>query len=393
MRELKRSIYFISFPMSFIGFILPIYASSLGANVMEIGYMYSIFSIVSIIIRPIVGNLIDKKGRRIGIVIGIMFYTIVNGIFLFGTSFSYLLIARTIQSIASSFLWISVDTFISDISDKSNRGKNFGTMDESITKGQMIGSFIGFTILFNNYSDYPFQLIFTIFLITSLISLYYGIKSVPETVHYKREYEEGKIKDKKALGKFLVIIGIISFISSLTAPIYLLYLKDNITNNLSSIVFLFIPASIASMFLPSIFGSISDKYGREKTILIGLFLISILSMFIPLNNTFYSFMTIYTIISIVSMFYSPAFSSIIMDFIGEEKRGKSYGKYSLATGIGSSMGPIVGSYIYNNIGNNIVFYVKGSLFLGITVFLFYIYIKKMKEVKLENVQSINLRGE
>lgn len=182
MRELKRSIYFISFPMSFIGFILPIYASSLWANVMEIGYMYSIFSIVSIIIRPMVGNLIDKRGRRIGIVIGIIFYTIVNGLFLFGTSFRSLLIARTIQSIAGSFLWISVDTFISDISDKSNRGKNFGTMDESITKGQMIGSFIGFTILFNNYSDYPFQLIFSIFLITSLISLYHGIKSVPETI-------------------------------------------------------------------------------------------------------------------------------------------------------------------------------------------------------------------
>ena len=393
MKELKRTIYFISFPMSFIGFILPIYASSLGANVMEIGYMYSIFSIVSIIIRPIVGNLIDKKGRRIGIVIGIIFYTIVNGMFLFGTRFRYLLIARTIQGIAGSFLWISVDTFISDISDKSNRGKNFGTMDESITKGQMIGSFIGFTILFNNYSDYPFQLIFTIFLITSLISLYYGIKSVPETINFKKEYEKGKIKEKGHLTKFLIIIGIISFISSLTAPIYLIYLKDNITNNLSSIAFLFIPASIASMFLPSIFGSISDKYGREKTILIGLFLISILSMFIPLNNSYYSFMTLYTIISIVSMFYSPAFSSIIMDFIGEEKRGKSYGKYSLATGIGSSIGPIIGSYIYNNIGSHIVFYVKGSLFLGMTVFLFYIYTKKSNKGELGKVSSINLRGE
>ncbi|NLC04306.1 MAG: MFS transporter [Tissierellia bacterium] len=234
MRELKRSIYFISFPMSFIGFILPIYASSLGANIMEIGYMYSIFAFISIIIRPIVGNLIDKKGRKIGIVIGIMFYTIVNVIFLFGTSIGHLLIARIIQSIAASFLWISVDTFISDISNKSNRGKNFGTMDESITKGQMVGSFIGFTILFNNYSDNPFQLIFTIFLITGLIGLYYGIKSVPETIHFEREYEEGNIKDKKTLGRFLIIIGVISFISSLTAPIYLIYLKDNITNNLSS---------------------------------------------------------------------------------------------------------------------------------------------------------------
>lgn len=64
MKELKRSIYFISFPLSFIGFIFPIYASNLGVSTMELGYLYSMFSMVSIIIRPIVGSLIDKRGRK-----------------------------------------------------------------------------------------------------------------------------------------------------------------------------------------------------------------------------------------------------------------------------------------------------------------------------------------
>lgn len=385
MKELRRLTYFISFPMYFIGFIFPIYASSLGANVMEIGYLFSIFSIAGVVIRPLVGNLIDKRGRRIGIIIGMIFYVIVNIIFILGNSFKYLLIARTLQSIAGSFLWISVDTLISDISNKSNRGKNFGSLNESITKGQMMGSFIGFTILFNNYSEYPFQLIFTIFLITSLTGLHYGMKAVPETIHLKKEFEEGKIKDKKQLGRFLVIIGIITFIGSLTAPIYLLYLQDNITKDLSSIAFLFIPASILSMYLPSKFGAVSDKYGREKIILIGLFLIAILQIFIPFNKTFYSFMILYTIISLVSMFYSSAFSSIIMDFVGEEKRGKSYGQYSLATGIGGSIGPIVGSYIYKNLGNHIVFYIKGSLLMGIAIFLGIIYIKQENNKGIERI--------
>ena len=385
MKELRRSIYFISFPISFIGFIFPIYASSLGANVMEIGYLFSIFSIASVIMRPLVGDLIDKRGRRIGIIIGMILYLIVNGIFIVGDSFKYLLIARSLQSIAGSFLWISVDTMISDISNKGNRGKNFGSLNESITKGEMMGSFIAFTILFNNYSDYPFQLIFTIFLITSLIGLYYGIKTVPETIHLKKEFEEGKIKDKKQLGRFLVIIGLITFISSLTAPIYLLYLQDNITKDLNLIAFLFIPASILSMYLPSKFGTISDKYGREKIILVGLALIAILQIFIPFNKTFYSFMILYTIISLVSMFYSPAFSSIIMDFVGEEKRGKSYGQYSLATGIGGSIGPIVGSYIYKNMGNHIVFYIKGSLLIGITVFLGIVYINQQNKKRIEGI--------
>ncbi|MCQ4922942.1 MFS transporter [Tissierella carlieri] len=378
MKELRRAIYFISFPLSFIGFIFPIYASSIGANIIQIGYLYSIFSIISIIIRPIVGNLIDKRGRRTGILIGTVLYTIVNVFFIMAKDFKYLLIGRIIQSLGGSFLWISVDTFISDISDRTNRGKNFGLLNQSIAKGEWIGSFVGFTILFNNLTDNPFKLIFTIFLVTNFISVYYTIKNVPETISLKREYEAGNIKDKKQLKYFLGIIGAISFITSLTAPIYLIYLQENITKDIGLISFLFIPASILALFLPNIFGSFSDKYGREKIVIAGMFINAILQIFIPFNKEYYSFMILYTLISIVVMFYSPAFSSLIIDFVGENKRGRSYGLYSFASGIGGAIGYMAGSYIYENIGNDILFYTKGILLVVMTLFICYLYIKNIR---------------
>ncbi|MDR7857768.1 MFS transporter [Tissierella sp.] len=377
MKELRKTIYFISFPLSFIGFIFPIYASSLGANVMQIGYLYSMFSIISIAIRPIVGNLIDKRGRRTGILIGVILYSIVNVFFLLAQDFKYLLIGRIIQSLGASFLWISVDTFIADISDKSNRATNFGELDQTMAKGGWIGSIIGFTILFNNLSDDPFQLIFTIFILTSLVSVYYTIRNVPETIDLKKEYEEGNIKDKKGLKYFLIIVCGISLISNLTAPIYLLYLQDNITTELNLITFLFIPASILALFLPKIFGKFSDRYGREKIVMAGMFVNAVLQIFIPFNKGYYSFMILYTLISLVGMFYGPAFSSLIIDFVGEDKRGRSYGLYSFASGIGAAIGVVVGSYIYENIGNDIVFYMKGVLLLVMTLLVCYIYIKKI----------------
>jgi MFS family permease len=378
MKELRRVIYFISFPLSFIGFIFPIYASSIGANIIQIAYLYSIFSIISIIIRPMVGNLIDKRGRRIGILIGTILYTIVNIFFILAKDFKYLLIGRIIQSLGASFLWISVDTFISDISDETNRGKNFGLLNQFMAKGEWVGSIIGFTILYNNFTDNPFKLIFTIFLITSSISVYYTIKKVPETINLKKEYKAGNIKDKKQLKYFLGIMGILSFITSLTAPIYLIYLQENITKDIGLISFLFIPASILALFLPNIFGSFSDKYGREKIVIAGMFINAILQIFIPFNKEYYSFMILYTLISIVVMFYSPAFSSLIIDFVGENKRGRSYGLYSFASGIGGAIGYMAGSYIYENIGNDILFYTKGILLVVMTLFICYLYIKNIR---------------
>ena len=335
------------------------------------------FSIISIAIRPIVGNLIDRRGRKTGILIGVILYSIVNVFFVLAQDFKYLLIGRIIQSLGASFLWISVDTFIADISDKRNRATNFGELDQTMAKGEWIGSIIGFTILFNNLTDNPFKSIFSFFILTSLISVYYTIRNVPETIDLKKEYEEGNIKDKKGLKYFLGIIGVISLITNLTAPIYLLYLQENITKELSLITFMFIPASILALFLPKIFGKFSDRYGREKIVIIGMLINAILQIFIPFNKGYYSFMVLYTIISVVGMFYGAAFSSLIIDFVGEDKRGKSYGLYSFASGIGAAIGYIVGTYIYENVGNNIVFYTKGILLIAITLLVFYIYIRNM----------------
>ena len=323
MKELKRTIYFISFPLSFMAFIFPVYASSLGASPIQIGYLFSVFSIIGILMRPMVGNLIDRRGRKKGILIGTILYAMVNIFYILAKDYKYLLIGRIIQALGSSYLWISVNTFISDISDTSNRGKNFGSLDETMAKGEWIGSIIGFSILFNKITDNPFKLVFMIFLTTSLISVFHTLKALPETISLKKECEEGNIRNKKQLKYFLGIIGIISLISSLTTPIYLLYLKDNITKDLGLIVLLFIPSSILALFLPKKFGSFSDKYGRVKIVIIGILINALLQIFIPLNKAYYNFMILYTLISLVAMFYGPAFSSLIIDFVGEDKRGRS----------------------------------------------------------------------
>ncbi len=379
MEKLKRSIHYISFPLFFVGFIFPIYASNLGANIMEIGYLFSIFSIVGIVIRPMVGSIIDKRGRKTGVIVGIIFYSLMNIIFTLAVGIKYLFIARVLQSIAGSFLWISVDTIISDISDNKNIGKNFGILDGTIAKGSMIGSAIGFMLLYNNNSANPFMLIYLMYFLTSMASLFYCIKEVPETINYKISDNKEESINIKDIRMFLVIMGFISFITSLTAPIYLIYLQDKITNDLGLISQLFIPAGILSMFLPRKFGAMSDKYGREKIIVIGMFINAMLQVLIPLTNSFFSFMILYTLISIVLMFYGPALSSLIIDYVGKNKRGKSFGLYSFATGIGATMGPLAGAYIYGNIGKDMVFYIKGILLVAMAIIVCYLYIMILRK--------------
>lgn len=371
LKALRKSIFYISFPFSFIGFMLPLYAASIGASAVEIGFLYSIFSLFTILIRPAVGRLIDNKGRKVGVVVGIGLYCFSNLLFLLSQNYVYLLFARGFQSLGASFLWISVSTIVSDISFNQNRSENFGIINQTLNKGRFIGVLIGFYILFNNFFENPFKIIFLIYLLTSLFSLYNSIMTVEDTIGYKEDYEERSIKDMKKLTYFLLAVGILSFLFSLTSSIYLIYVKENITNKLYLISYLFLPEAILSLFLPKIFGRIADRMNREKIMLIGILTIGIFYLLIPLTKDYYTFMIIHTLIVIVSMFYGPAQSALIIDFVGENQRGQSYGMYNFAIGIGGIFGPIIGAYIYQYLGNSIIFYTQGiSLIIFILAFLF-----------------------
>lgn len=392
LQGLGKSIFYISFPLSFIGFILPIYATNLGASPFEVGVLYSVFALFSILARPFVGSWIDKVGRKKGFIVGLIFYLVVALLFSIGDSYKYILAARVMQSIAASFMWISIYTMISDVSNQKNNSKNIGHIDQIANKGEMIGATIGFMILFNNWFNDSLKMIFSIFIISSIIGLYYGITKTEETLEYKNDNENEeeqnlystknnnieKIKlDKKhhtkevnnSFIKFLIIMGVLAFVGSMISPVFLLYLRDNITNNLSQISFLFIPSAVLAMFLPKKFGAFADKYGRRKVLIIGMLFQAISMIMIPFVKTYYGFMILYTCFSAFSFLRFPAQTALVTEITGNKKRGKSYGLYCFATGIGGVIGPLVGSSVYQYINEGLIFYIEGVTLLIVSILI------------------------
>lgn len=369
LKALKKSIFYISFPFSIIGLIFPIYAYSTGASVMEIGWVYSIFSLCTILMRPLVGKLIDKRGRKPGILIGLLFYLMVNVLFILGKDLKYLMLAKIFQSIAGSFFWISVDTMIYDVSSKKNRSESFGSINEVINRGSFFGSFIGFNLLYMNTPYDSIKVMFLIYLLGSIISIYYGITRIEETLEFKKDIQTEKSIQKEPLNRtgnfkiFLLISGLFALISSMTAHIYLIYIIENILNE--NLIYLFLPGAILSIFLPGRIGKISDKYSREKIMILGIIFTGLFTLFIPIAKSFYHIMLIEILLVIAGMFYGPAKSGIIIDFVGNDHRGTNYGIYKLVIGIGAIIGPLIGAYIYEHIGNTMVFYIEGILLIGI----------------------------
>ena len=84
------------------------------------------------------------------------------------------------------------------------------------------------------------------------------------------------------------------------------------------------------------------------------------------------------------MFYGPAQSALVIDVVGDNQRGKSYGKYKFALGIGGILGPMIGTYIYEYIGNRTVFNIKGIMLIGISILVFKLIDVKAEFTKVKN---------
>ncbi|WP_427340678.1 MFS transporter [Caloranaerobacter sp. DY30410] len=378
LKALKKPLYFISFPSAFLSFILPIYALELGSTPIEIGILYSIFSLLAILMRPIVGKWIDKKGRKNGLLIAFGFFIITSLIFLISKNYKYLFAARILQSIANSFLIISLDAMVSDVSNLENKGKNFGIISQYQNRGAFVGSTIGFIIFFNGAFDNPFAYIFGIYLLAATYALFLGIRDIKETLKVQNITVNKEENIEKEFYKYILIMGILAGIESIITPVFMLYLKENITSNLMLISFIFIPGAILSITLPSKLGKLADNFGRKKLMIVGLLLQSLFIAIIPITKGYYTFMILDIFITISQLLISPAIKALVSEITGGIFNGKAYGIYHLSVGIGGIIGPLLGGYIYQNINKNFPFYLQGIALIIISIIIVFSVKEKNK---------------
>lgn len=382
---LNLPILLVSLPFGILSFLLPIYGKRVDAGAFEIGWLFSIFSITILVVRPIVGKAIDRYGRRKFFIASLFFYSASLVFFAFASTMTLLYIARFFQGIGSSLMWISAYAIAADMVGEENRGQVYGRIDESNAKGALFGAFFGFYFL----AEFPFeQGWFYLFLIYAFIAAFAGyiaIKDVPESLSIVKDNNKqetnieslsSKSKKKEKISPFIYRIMIIVFIASLSAsmlsPLLLIFLQDKFTTDIGLLAMAFIPAAVIHSFLPSKTGKFSDRFGRVYLIAIGFLISGLISFFMP-NIPSLQLLAILWVIEAVGMVMAmPALNALVADVTGSSIRGTGFGMYTFAASLGAVFGPLLGGWLYDNINHAVPFYLNGIILIvtsGLTLVL------------------------
>ena len=360
IKDVKQNIYLpymlISLPFIFMSFILPIYSKDIGMDSVQTAGLYSVFSLVVLLFRPLLGKACDKVGRKKLLISSILLYSFSFYFYSISITSTMLYISRIIQAFASPMLSISIYCFIVDYSS-DKIGERMGLLETTSTRGGIIGIILAVIIL-NNVNSFMdgWRLFLYICCGVNIVAILYIMFKVKETKEHSNIFKKEKTKFSKVLVKLLAADFILCCFSSMLFPLFILYLQDKFSANLNEIGFAYMLPLIVSSIFPRYIGRIGDKYGRVKSMIIALIIGAItFAVFPSINNVLVSAL-VYCLINLANTLYNTASNSIFSLETHIENRGTLVGTYSTISGLGAVIGPIVGGLLYKTVSISAPFY-------------------------------------
>lgn len=388
LSALRRSLMFVSLSFGILNFVLPIYGKEIGASAVQIGLLFSSFSLMLVVLRPLIGAGIDRYGRRWFFIIGLLLYGVSMVVFAFSSGITALLIARIAQGSASAVMWLAVNAIVADTAATEQRSSAFGSVSQTTNQGAIIGTFIGFTILFSQDLTRGWNLLFLFYAAACGLAAFLAWRSVPETHPTVIEKEQTSImaglnailRSRSLLA--LMISGLVTGASSaMIAPIWMIYLQEKLHAGPEVVAWASLPGALVWAILPTRLGKLADRVGRKPLIILAMFVAAIVSFLMPQLSSLVPLALLWMIEAVCFSASDPSTQAMVTDLTVPEQRGRIFGIFAFAGGLGAVIGPLGGGWLYDTFSQAAPFYVNSLAMAASAALLWVMIAERPKQAK------------
>ncbi|ESU29759.1 Major facilitator superfamily (MFS) permease [Flavobacterium limnosediminis JC2902] len=172
------------------------------------GWLTFAYAMTQFLFAPLIGNLSDKFGRRPIILSSLFFFAMDYLLLAFAPTIAWLFVGRILAGLTGASI-TTATAYIADVSDESNRAKNFGMIGAAFGLGFIIGPVIGGVL-----GQYGSRIPFYAAALLCLVNFLYGYFILPESLskENRRAFSWKKANPISALlnlKKYPSLIGLI----------------------------------------------------------------------------------------------------------------------------------------------------------------------------------------
>jgi MFS family permease len=348
--------------------MLSLYLIDLGADVAQVGLVFTLASLVPTALQILGGWFSDTIGRLRIIAIGSSISVLGWLIFIIAPSWEWVLVGLCVDYVSNSVVGPSFSAYIAEQSSEEERGRVFGVTKSIFMIVTVIGPALGGFLAYRWGFRSMMLVAFILFAAATSVRVWMGLA---ERFAPKRSAERPTMTRLKtqmgAMFALLLAGGILTWIwvtdaigdtaFNLIGQLYPIYLSEIGGLNVQQIGWLNAAWGAATIVASALAGWLVDKRS-ERPVILGGFLLEALGLVMLLQaETLLAFLMAMVTFGLGVGCLIPAYDSLISKVVPEERRGLAYGLFGTSLGLLSLPFPWIGAQLWERLGPQAPFWV------------------------------------
>ena len=363
--------------------LLPLFAASIGAGELIIGFIVSVSTMTGILLKPVFGILSDRWGRKVWLLVATMLFSGMPFLYQFVTTEQELMVLRLFHGISTAIFGPVSLAYVAGIN-----ARGLGTRIAYFGMSRLLASLIAPLIAGILLTFLDFQ---TVFLLIGFCSLFgmVPIFLLSETQTEKHRKQVSIINYFFNSFKYSIKIPAIWLAGFLELMVYLtiyavkaflpLFIISHEGGTVLQAGLFFFMQELAHVLFRPVGGKLSDKYGQSLIIIFGMVLLS-LGLYLLTNPTDNLFLLSAILFGIGQGLIFPSSVALLSKSARGNFLGAAMGFYGALRNFGKVIGPIIAGILLSVFSYAIVFNIlAGIIISALLVFVLFWYKEKKDE--------------
>ncbi len=335
--------------------VMPMFLISLGASKTTLSVIEGIAESTAALVKTLSGFRSDKTGRNKPLMfIGYAMTAIVTPFYAWAVSPMQVLYLRFIERFGKGIRTAPRDSLIAGSAKEGKLGKSFGFHKAMDNAGAIVGPLLAFLIL----RSFPanFKMIFLVSAIPAFLGLITILVFIKEA-RKKKESLYSKFRFRDFSKKYYLILGIIFIFTLGNSTDALLLVKANeVGVKLAYIPLVYLIFNTVSVFFSIPMGALSDRIGREKLLIFGYLVYSVVYFGFGYTSEVSVIVILFGLYGVYSSSTDSVQKAMVSDNLDKNKQGTGLGIYNAMLGITLLPASIIAGILYDKVNSAVPFY-------------------------------------